>query len=145
MKIVGASVNVLIVLAVITYLLYLGYNDNIIPDMFNDLFNNILFRASILVMIVMVCIGHDKSGLGGPMTGIMLAIAYIITMDLIRDDKEMFLLDDREFFDENYSDDEDIEEPYEDRELFSLSDAASVDDDDADVSNQEMINYAHDS
>ena len=128
MKTLGLGLNSLIILLVIAYLLYLVFADNTLPEFINDLFSNLLFRISVLSLIVFATIGDKKNGLGGPIIGIMLAIAYIVTENLIYGDAETFYL-------ENF---EDIEED----EIEGFDSDDTDDDDGAQDSNQYMMNMA---
>lgn len=111
MEILGLTLNTVIVLLILGYLIYLSMVDNILPPFINDLFNNMLFRISTLVLIVFITIGHKDTGLGGPMIGIMLAIAYVITSQIVSKNTELFYI---ENYDENYENDEDEDEDKED-------------------------------
>lgn len=118
MKTLGLTINAIIVIAVLIYILYIGFADDILPDFINDLFNNFLFRLSVLILIIMLAIGHKDTGIGGPMIGIMVAIAYVITSHLVMN-AELFYVE--EYFDEEETPQE---EEYIDENIEEKTDTA---------------------
>lgn len=90
MKIWGVALNTILIALAIMYVIYLGYGPEFIPDMVNELFSNILFRVCVLILIVMLTMGDKTSGIGGPVLGIVLAIAYVITHNMVSKDMEAF-------------------------------------------------------
>ena len=93
MKEMGMGFNTFFVALIIGYLLYIWWIDYDLPEMLDQLFNNVLFRLSALVLIVLTAMGHKETGLGGPMVGILLAIAFVITMNVVDTNKMMEGLD----------------------------------------------------
>ncbi len=83
MNILGFSINTIIVVLIIGYILYIHNIQATIPKFIHDLFNNFLFRLSVMLLIIFISIGHKETGFGGPMIGILIAIAYIFTENYI--------------------------------------------------------------
>lgn len=93
--------NIIIIILIILYFVYMNHVNNIIPEFINDLFNNILFQISFIVLIIFATIGFKNKNIniGGPLVGILLAIVYVFTQMFVRDyNHEMFYLLDREHF-----------------------------------------------
>ncbi len=87
MKTMGFGINTLITVLVVIYLFYIWGVEYQPPQFLADLFNNILFRISALLLIIFAIIGHKGTGVGGPVIGILLAIAYVITIHILYNDK----------------------------------------------------------
>ncbi len=82
--------NIIVILLITIYIIYISLN--YIPNFINDLFNNILFK--ILILILIVYLSTNNNNIGGSLTGILLALSYLITVHIIKDDKELFYLED---------------------------------------------------
>ncbi len=82
--------NIIIYPFLFIYIIYLTFIN--VPMFINDLFNNIIFKIFVLIMIICLTIGNKD--IGGHTLGIILAITYLITMLLIKEDRELFYLED---------------------------------------------------
>ncbi len=83
MKIMGTAINTFITILVVIYLFYIWGVQYQPPQLLADLYSNILFRISALLLIIFAIIGHKGTGVGGPVIGILLAVAYVVTMDVL--------------------------------------------------------------
>jgi hypothetical protein len=79
MKIIGLTINSIIIFLVISYILLLEFNGDMISDIIDELFNNLLFRIFIILLIILLTIGDNKTNIGGILIGILLIIAYIMS------------------------------------------------------------------
>ncbi len=71
--------NLVFILLIFAYIFYINYQS---PTFLYDIFNNVFTKVIILTAIVLITIGHS-SGIGGLLVGLLLAISYVITSDLL--------------------------------------------------------------
>ena len=82
MELLGLSVNGLIILLTIIYVLYLNNilsNKQQLPVLVKTLFNNVIVRVLFILLIVYLINVKSKSKIGGFTVGASLAIMYMLT------------------------------------------------------------------
>lgn len=83
MHALGTGINLLVGIIVIVYIIYTGYVFNMsehVPHIISEIALHPLGRLIVLVIILMTTIGHKFYGIGGSTLGLLLAIAYLLTL-----------------------------------------------------------------
>ena len=80
MKSLGTGINLFVGLLVLAYIGYISYQSHNIPHVVSEIALEPLGRFIVVVLIVMTAIGHKFYGVGGPTLGLLLAIAYMLTL-----------------------------------------------------------------